>query len=323
MVSSTDSFQALHAAWLSLDPGSTVEERISKSREAVVASHTSAAALHGMGDLLNDVPELNTARRKQTVRAMRLHRLPLTPDDVVLIDALPTTTPERTIADLVQSGHDLTHVANAIRDGHRSGILDLVKLREKLDAVSHRTSYEDGKELLENLLDLVGLSAAALITSTAKSPVGQLIATKAIQHYQVAEAIKQMMESVSIANLATPTLSGGVAETMKQMMESVSIANLATPTLSGGVAETIKQMMESVSIANLATPTLSGGVAETMKQMMESVSIANLATPTLSGGVAETMKQINGASRDFSVKNEAHKSLQYSSGEPITEREKS
>lgn len=45
MVSSTDTFQALHAAWLSLDPGQTVEQRISKSREAIVASHTSATYL--------------------------------------------------------------------------------------------------------------------------------------------------------------------------------------------------------------------------------------------------------------------------------------
>lgn len=232
MVSSTDRFQALHAAWLSLDPGHTVEERINKSREAIVASHTSAAALHAMGDLLSDVPELNTKRRKQTVRAIRLHRLPLTPEDVVLIDALPTTTPERTIADLVQSGHDLTHIADAIRDGHLSGILDLAKLREKLDTVAYRTPYGDGSELLENLLDLVGLSTAALVTSTAKSPVGQLIATTAIQHYQ--EGL--------LDQLSTSGFSSGVVEAIKQMTATASMANLANPALTSGIADAIKQM---------------------------------------------------------------------------------
>jgi predicted transcriptional regulator of viral defense system len=287
MVSSTDSFQALHAAWLSLDPGRTVEQRINKSREAIVASHTSAAALHSMGDLLNDVPELNTIRRKQTIRAIRLHRLPLTPDDVVLIDALPTTTPERTIADLVQSGHDLTHVADAIKDGHLSGILDLEKLREKLDTVAHRTAYGDGHELLENLLDLVGLSTAALVTSTAKSPVGQLIAATAIQHYQ------------------------------EGLFDQFS-----TPALTSGVAEAMKQMMASASIANLATPALTSGVAEAMKQMMASASIANLATPALTSGVAEAMKQMNGASRGFTFKDDPHKILQNTRAEPAEEKEK-
>lgn len=70
VTSSTDRFQTLHAAWLSLDSGSTAEQRVTNDREGIVASHSSAARLHGMGDLLHDVPEFNTLRRKQTVRTM-------------------------------------------------------------------------------------------------------------------------------------------------------------------------------------------------------------------------------------------------------------
>lgn len=223
MVSSTDEFQAVHAAWLSLDPEYTVEQRINKNREAVVASHTSAAALHGMGDLLHDVPELNTIERKQTVRAIRLHRLPLTPEDVVLIDALPTTTAERTIADLIRSGHDLTHVANAIKDGHRSGVLDLEKLRDKLGTVAHRTVYGDGNELLESLLDLVGLSTAALVASTARSPVGRLIAAAAVQQFR---------ES-SFAQFSAVAFDSGVAEATKRLVDPGAVGNFATPATAG------------------------------------------------------------------------------------------
>ncbi|MDI2036852.1 hypothetical protein PJL15_03990 [Paenarthrobacter nitroguajacolicus] len=309
MVSSTDRFQALHAAWLSLDPGRTVEERISESREAIVASHTSAAALHAMGDLLNHVPELNTNRRKQTVRSMRLHRLPLIPEDVVLVDALPTTTPERTIADLIQSGHDLTHVADAIKDGHISGVLDLAKLREKLDTVAYRTPYGDGSELLENLLDLVGLSTAALATATARSPVGQLIAATAIQQYQ--EGL--------FDQLSTSVLSSGMAEAIKQLASSASMANLANPTLTNGMAEAIKQLASSASMANLANPTLTNGMAETIKQLASSASMANLANPTLTNGMAETIKQLGEASRRYTVKDGPRKSLQNTKDAPREE----
>ena len=184
MTASADDFQPLHAAWLSLDPGATAEQRLARGREAVVASHTSAAALHGMGDLQYDIPELNTAERKQTTRPMRLHRLKLAPADVTLVDGLPTTTPERTIADLIRARHDLSHVADALRDGCRSGILDLPTLRLKLGPVAGRTGHRDGGELTEHLLDLVGLSTAAIVKSTAESDIGKAIASAAISQYQ-------------------------------------------------------------------------------------------------------------------------------------------
>src|SRR5664279_4584234 len=55
--SSTDENRALRAAWLALDPARTAEERLAHPAGAGVISHTSAASLHGIGDLLDDVPE--------------------------------------------------------------------------------------------------------------------------------------------------------------------------------------------------------------------------------------------------------------------------
>lgn len=200
MSSRGDNFQALHAAWLSLDPGSTAEQRIAGEREAVVASHTSAAHLHGMGDLLHDIPEFNIIRRKQTVRTMHLHRLQLSTEDVVLVDGLPTTSPERTIADLIRGRHDLTHVADAIKDGHRSGVLDIGTLSGQLGQVAGRTGHQDGAALLEHLLDLVGLSTAALMKSAAASPVGQLIAVSAIQQYLASLDKPITMPGINVIN---------------------------------------------------------------------------------------------------------------------------
>lgn len=140
------------------------------------------------------------------------------------------------IADLIRSGQDLTHVADAIKDGHRAGALNLAKLRDKLDTVAHRPVYEDGNELLENLLDLVGLSTAGLAVSTAKSPVGQLIAATAIQQNQ----------TVLFDQFSTPTLRDGVAEVMKQVMASAKAANVATPVLTSGEMEPVELLYEAM-----------------------------------------------------------------------------
>ncbi|WP_372699905.1 type IV toxin-antitoxin system AbiEi family antitoxin domain-containing protein [Arthrobacter sp. JSM 101049] len=150
-----DEHRDLHEAWLSFDPKATAEERIHMRIEAAVASHTSAAALHGMGDLDPSVPELTTPKRKQTSRRVKLHRLPLDPDEVTLVDGLPTTTPERTILDLLRGGHDQSHVATAIRDGLHAGILDMGKLAGQLNRVTGRLDASDGENLMLGLLDMV------------------------------------------------------------------------------------------------------------------------------------------------------------------------
>ncbi|WP_277210844.1 hypothetical protein [Isoptericola croceus] len=56
----------------------------------------------------------------------------LEPQDVRLIDGMPTTTPERTIADLVRSGHDLSHVAGVFGDAVRTGQTTTERTRQGL-----------------------------------------------------------------------------------------------------------------------------------------------------------------------------------------------
>ncbi|WP_407320289.1 hypothetical protein UQW22_07505 [Isoptericola halotolerans] len=59
----------------------------------------------------------------------------LDPQDVRLVDGLPTTTPERTIADLVRSGHDLSHVATVLGDAVRTGQTTTERARQALRRV--------------------------------------------------------------------------------------------------------------------------------------------------------------------------------------------
>lgn len=165
--------RALRAAWLALDPARTAEERLADPVNAGVASHTSAAGLHRLGDLLDDTPELTVPHRKQSRRGVRLHRLPLTDGDITLVDGLPTTTEERTVADLLRDGHDPDHVAQIIGQGVRRAVIDLTVLAAHLDPLARRHGQPDGRALVEHLLDLVGLSPAALARELAASAAGQ------------------------------------------------------------------------------------------------------------------------------------------------------
>lgn len=162
----------LRAAWLALDPARTAEERLADPANAGVASHTSAAGLHRLGDLLDDTPELTVPHRKQSRRGVRLHRLPLPDSDVTLVEGLPTTTVERTVADLLRDGHDLDHVAQIVGQGVRRAIIDLIVLAAHLDPLARRHGRLDGRVLVEHLLDLVGLSPTSLARELAASGAG-------------------------------------------------------------------------------------------------------------------------------------------------------
>lgn len=175
--SSPTHHRPVRAAWLALDPTRTAEERLTDPIAAGVVSHTSAAALYRLGDLLDDQPELTFPHRKQSRRGVRLHRAALGERDVTLVDGLPTTTEERTIADLLRDGHDPEHIAHIVGQGVRRGVIDLADLAEHLDPISSRQGQPDGHALVAHLLDLVGLSEAALARELAQSPAGlELIA---------------------------------------------------------------------------------------------------------------------------------------------------
>ena len=102
-----DEHTTLRAAWLSLEPAKLAEQRLGAAVESGVISHASAAALHGIGDLADDEPEITAPGRKQSRRGIRLHRGALRADEVTIIEGLPVTTPARTVADLLETGTTL------------------------------------------------------------------------------------------------------------------------------------------------------------------------------------------------------------------------
>ena len=176
-----DGYRDKRVAWLVLAPGMMAEERLADPAATGVLSHTSAAALHQLGDLLDDIPEVTVSHRKQTRRPMRVHRLPLTASDVTLVDGLPVTTPERTVADLLRDGHDLDHIARLTGDGLTRGVIDLTTLARQLEPVAHRMGADDGPAAVDRLIEFAGLDVTSLLHSPAGQDLVNVGWTSAIQ----------------------------------------------------------------------------------------------------------------------------------------------
>ena len=145
---------AIRAAWLQLDPGPAAWERLDDPDVAVV-SHTSAAALHGLGDLRADIHEFTLPLRRQTRRSdLRLHRGRVPAEQRLLVDGLPTTRPARLIGDLLGDNIDPNSVAQITVE-----VLDRLLesprvLAESLEPYAARFGFRerDGVALLDHLL---------------------------------------------------------------------------------------------------------------------------------------------------------------------------
>ena len=103
-----------YAAWLALDGQRLPWER---DEPIVVLSHASAARLHGLGTLPDDVVEMTSStRRTTTLPAIRLHIAPLDASDWqwAMERRVMVTTPARTIADLALSPIERGYVLDAL-----------------------------------------------------------------------------------------------------------------------------------------------------------------------------------------------------------------
>jgi|GEM_PF-617384 len=192
--SGTDHLEA-KAAWLVLDPLRPTSDRIRDLVPAAVASHATAADLHGIGDLRPGAPEFTVPARRQSRRGTRFHVATLDPSDITLVDSLPTTTVERTIVDLVAAGHDLEHIAQVLADALDAKTVDTDELAQRLDPVAHQRAADSGDELLERLLTLAGYDLDTITSTVAESPVGQRIAASALS--AVAAAIANARPSIA------------------------------------------------------------------------------------------------------------------------------
>jgi len=155
----------LRAAWLSTKPEALAQNRTQAPQcDAVVAS-AAAAMVHGIGDVYPAPYRLIVPERRQSVTgALAYSWRPLDSADVEVIDGLPTTSRERTVADLLHDEGDVSIAADALRDAVRDPFeLNEKRLAELLTPYARRLGRPkgDGVGALACLMVVAEVDAAS------------------------------------------------------------------------------------------------------------------------------------------------------------------
>lgn len=148
------------ATWLATGGDST--ERTTTGAPGLVVAGIDATLLHGIGDFYPEGHTLISPTRKGTrLPGVKIKMRPITPEEVTYVEALPTLTIERTIADLVESWMDRSLITDALRDAIMQG--RLVRPRRLVEhlaplAAANGHDVNDGTALAQELFDLAGTS---------------------------------------------------------------------------------------------------------------------------------------------------------------------
>lgn len=217
--------EELRAAWLATDPAKLAYERLSEHPGSAVVSGESAARLHDIGDLRAMKSEFTTPTRKQTQRADVRYRTRVLPEqDVTVRQGLPTTTRERTIADLIEDRNDFSIVGNALRDAARQSRLDVDRLTELLSPLAERNGHRkgDGDALLEELMRVAGIDQDSIAKQIASIPsLGGLVAAKYLENLPKIE---------TTSGVAAATTSSGAHTRLTIQLHAVDWVSLALST---------------------------------------------------------------------------------------------
>lgn len=148
--------ESIYATWLAL--GGATAPRTDAGVASIVAAGITAAVVHGIGDFYLDGFDFAVPSRKGTrLPGVRLRVRRLSREEVIPVDGLPTLTVERTVADLVEIGTDLSLVAGALRDAVRADkVVAPERLESYLSPIAGRRNV-DGRALANDLFDLAGV----------------------------------------------------------------------------------------------------------------------------------------------------------------------
>jgi len=240
----TERFDAVKAAWLSIDPKLTAQARLSLVPFDAIASGATAAYLLGLGDLVPEPYQFTVPARRQTQRKELVFRVKRLPEDsITLREGIPVTTPEQTIADLVEGGTDRSLVADVVAD---IDVLDSGKLIALLSPLAGRNGFKpgDGSAFCAELERLARRDVDSLAKAIATTPLATKIAEEYLKAIDPA-AIRELQ--LRLSELALPV------ETMAAVRDSLDgVTRFATPQL-GLDFRTRKQLIEMVTRMKSAT----------------------------------------------------------------------
>mgnify|MGYP001941491906 CR=1 FL=1 len=148
-----DRFADLKASWLSLDAGRFLAERWEDGPGFVVA-HESAAAVHGIGNLIPHVDTFVTSGKGSgTGSDIEVFTAQdLGADDIVSIDGLPVTSIGRTIADLAAEGMERQYLSIMVVDALEKEGVRVRDIASRLDACASVYGANSGRQLVHQLM---------------------------------------------------------------------------------------------------------------------------------------------------------------------------
>lgn len=171
--------QELRAAWLA------ISAKLVEKQPVAVVSGESAAAVHGLGDLLPTKHEFTTAvRRQTTLPDVRYRKRALSSQDSTRVDGLPVTTVARTVADLAAAQTDFDHLAAVVHDALTGSNVTSAQLAEALEPAAGRFGYADGSTVLTALLESVGYRPGAVELSLVASELQKSVFQSVTPHLQ-------------------------------------------------------------------------------------------------------------------------------------------
>jgi len=219
-----DRFEGLKVAWLSVDPQVSAAERLLARPLDAVVSGATASYLLDIGDLVPEPYEFTIATRRQTQRPELTFRVrELSPDNVTIYDGLPVTTPEQTIADLVEAYVDRSLVADVLAD---VGAVDREKLVGLLGPLARRNGFRrgDGEAFCAELERLGHTDIDSLARAVSGTPLAARLAREYLTSIEPAIA-ELFQESVQNA-----VRSGVAASEIGEMVQDL-VSRLATELL--------------------------------------------------------------------------------------------
>lgn len=212
----SSSLDDLRAAWLSTAPGQLAAERLAENPDDAVVSLASAANLHRIGDFRSTAITFTTPTRRQSQKQeIRYRTRDLPASDITIVEGLPTTSRERTIADLIEAREDLSTVADAYRDASLQSRLNYERLEELLSPLAQRNGFakNDGAALLQRLDELAELDPDSVASQIVASP--ELLAS-------VFDQAMRQLPLPDMGKLLATALSQSMPESTRESLELVS-----------------------------------------------------------------------------------------------------
>lgn len=113
-------YDNVRAAWLSTEPETLAWKRYDEP--SVIVGSSTAAWLHRIGDLQPEPYEFFSTTRRQSARDdVHFRQRTIASNELRIVEGLPATSVEQTIADLLQDVGDVSLVGAAFRDAATSG----------------------------------------------------------------------------------------------------------------------------------------------------------------------------------------------------------